>query len=93
VSVRIDNIGGGEVMETGVAKVFTRGCSQIVRLPRGFRIVGSRVRVRRMDNGILLEPIITDVDAWFAELDRFGEFLFMENGRQQPPMPPQASLD
>ena len=38
-------------------------------------------------DGILLEPIVTDIDAWFAELDRFVEVPFMEEGRRQPPMP------
>jgi antitoxin VapB len=28
-----------------------------------------------------------DLDAWFAELDRFADTPFMEDGRQQPPMP------
>jgi antitoxin VapB len=74
-------------METGFAKVVTRGSSQIIRLPRGFRIAGDRVRVRRLENGILLEPVSTDVEVWFAELDRFADIPFMEEGRQQPPMP------
>jgi antitoxin VapB len=64
------------------------GRSQAVRLPRAFRIAGDRVRVRRVENGLLLEPIIADVDAWFAELDRFADIPFMEEGRQQPPLPP-----
>jgi hypothetical protein len=45
------------------------------------------VRVRRVENGILLEPMVTDIDAWFAELDRFADVPFMEDGRRQPPMP------
>jgi antitoxin VapB len=73
--------------ETGVAKVFMHGRSQAVRLPLAFRLPGDRVRVRRVKGGILLEPIVTDIDAWFAELDRFAEVPFMEDGRRQPPMP------
>ncbi len=73
---------------TGVAKVFTHGRSQAVRLPLGFRLPGDRVRVRRVKGGILLEPMVTDVEAWFAELDRFADVSFMEDGRRQPPMPP-----
>jgi antitoxin VapB len=46
------------------------------------------VRVRRVEGGILLEPMVTDIDAWFAELDRFADVPFMEDGRRQPPMPP-----
>jgi antitoxin VapB len=45
------------------------------------------VRVRRVGRGILLEPMVTDVEAWFAELDRFADVPFMEDGRRQPPMP------
>jgi len=45
-----------------------------------------------VEGGILLEPIATDVDAWFAELDRFADVPFMEEGRSQPPMPPADDL-
>lgn len=73
--------------ETGIARLFKHGRSQAVRLPLAFRLPGDRVRVRRVEGGILLEPIVTDLDAWFAELDRFAEVPFMEDGRRQPPMP------
>ena len=73
--------------ESGIAKVFRHGRSQAVRLPLAFRLPGDRVRVRRVEGGILLEPIVTDVDAWFRELDRFTNVPLMEDGRRQPPMP------
>ena len=73
--------------ETGIAKIFMHGRSQAVRLPLAFRLPGDRVRVRRVESGILLEPIVTDINAWFAELDRFADVPFMEEGRQQPSMP------
>ena len=63
------------------------GRSQAVRLPLAFRLPGDRVRVRRVETGILLEPIMTDIDAWFAALDRFADVPLMEEGRRQPPMP------
>jgi antitoxin VapB len=72
---------------TGIARIFKHGRSQAVRLPLAFRLPGDRVRVRRVDGGILLEPIVTDMDSWFAELDRFAKVEFMEDGRRQPPMP------
>src|SRR5438105_4853031 len=72
--------------ETGVAKLFKHGRSQAVRLPRAFRLPGERVRVRRVANGILLEPIVTDLESWFAEMDRFADIPFMEEGRHQPAM-------
>ena len=68
------------------------GRSQAVRLPLAFRLPGERVRVRRVKNGILLEPIVTDIDDWFAELDRFADVPFMEEGRQQPAMPDAENL-
>jgi antitoxin VapB len=72
---------------TGIAKIFMHGRSQAVRLPLAFRLPGNRVRVRRVEGGILLEPMAADLDTWFAELDRFADVPFMEEGRQQPPMP------
>jgi antitoxin VapB len=48
--------------------------------------------VRRVASGILLEPMVTDIDAWFAALDRFADVPFMEGGRQQPPMPATEDL-
>jgi len=85
---------GPVVSDTGIAKIFKHGRSQAVRLPRAFRFEGDRVRVRRLGKGVLLEPIATDVDAWFAELDRFAGVPFMEDGREQPSMPPDRdSLD
>ena len=77
---------------SGIARVFMSGRSQAVRLPLRFRLPGDRVRVRRVKNGLLLEPIITDIDAWFAELDRFANVPFMEEGRRQPKMPPARDV-
>lgn len=73
--------------DKGIAKLFMHGRSQAVRLPRAFRLPGDRVRVRRVGTGVLLEPMATDLDVWFAELDRFRDVPFMEEGRQQPPVP------
>jgi antitoxin VapB len=78
--------------DTGIAKIFMHGRGQAVRLPLAFRLPGDRVRVRRVDNGLLLEPMATDIDAWFVELDRFADVPFMEEGRQQPPMPAVENL-
>lgn len=34
-----------------------------------------------------LEPIASDVEAWFAELDRLAEVSLFEAGRNQPATP------
>jgi antitoxin VapB len=73
--------------ESGIARTFKHGRSQAVRLPLAFRLPGDRVRVRRVEGGILLEPIVTDLDSWFSDLDRFADVPFMEDDRRQPPMP------
>ena len=78
--------------ETAKAKLFMSGRSQAVRLPQAFRLPGKEVRVRRVGNGVLLEPMITDVDAWFASLDDFAGHPFMPDGREQPPMPVSEAL-
>lgn len=72
---------------TATAKLFKNGRSQAVRLPREFRFDGDRVRVRRVGRGLLVEPVVTDVAAWFAELDRLASAPFMAEGRQQPSTP------
>jgi antitoxin VapB len=78
--------------DTGIAKIFMHGRTQAVRLPLAFRLSGDRVRVRRVQSGILLEPMVTDIDAWFAELNRFADVPFIEEGRQQPPKPAAEDL-
>ena len=69
----------------GIARLFRNGRSQAVRLPQEFRFEGDRVRVRRVADGVLLEPVYPDVRGWFAELDRLNGEPFMKRGRRQPP--------
>ena len=75
------------------AKLFRNGRSQAVRLPREFRFEGDRVRVRRAGRGVIVEPMFTDVDTWFAELDRLATEPFMAEGRRQPPTPKRDVFD
>jgi antitoxin VapB len=78
--------------ETRIARLFRNGRSQAVRLPHEFRFAGDRVRVRRMGHGVLLEPLVTDVTEWFAELDRDDPEPFMPEGRDQPETPVRPAL-
>jgi len=70
-----------------IAKLFRNGRSQAVRLPREFRFQGDEVRIRRVPQGVLLEPVIPDTVAWFAELDRLNAEPLMKGGRRQPKTP------
>jgi antitoxin VapB len=78
--------------DTRTAKLFKHGRSQAVRLPKEFRLPGKEVRVRRVGRGILLEPIETDLQAWFDRLDAYRDVPFMSEGRQQPSMPPSDDV-
>ena len=69
------------------AKLFRNGRSQAVRLPMEFRFEGKAVKIRRVGKGVLLEPMETDVDAWFRQMDELRAEPFMKEGRNQPKMP------
>lgn len=76
------------------AKIFKHGRSQAVRLPKEFRMPGTKVSVRRVGRGVMLEPIDVpfDVKAWFGKLDEYLDEPFMVAGRQQPPLPPARKI-
>jgi antitoxin VapB len=73
--------------KTRFAKIFRNGRSQAVRLPKEFRFEGNCVRIRRIDQGVLLEPLIPNASSWFEELDRFNAEPFMAKRRNQPITP------
>lgn len=79
--------------EVKFGKLFKNGRSQAVRLPAEFRMPGDRVRVSRVGDGVLLEPVRDDLEKMFADIDRLVQGRFMEDGREQPPMPPDDPLD
>jgi antitoxin VapB len=70
-----------------VAKLFCNGRSQAVRLPQEFRFAGDAVRVRRVGDAVLLQPVISDVQEWFAKMDSLGAEPFFLRGRKQPKAP------
>jgi antitoxin VapB len=84
----------GEVAMTErvVAKLFRNGRSQAVRLPKEFRFRGEKVQVRRVNTGVLLEPVL-DAKEWFVRLDSAGPGDFMAEGRDQPITPSRKILD
>jgi hypothetical protein len=69
-------------------------CSSLTAAPRMefaaqhslFAQPRDRVRVRRVPQGVLLEPLISDPKRWFEELDRFLEPL-APIGQRQPATP------
>jgi antitoxin VapB len=70
--------------KTDIAKLFQNGRSQAVRLPREFRFEGDRVRIRRVAEGVLLEPVIQDPAELFRRLDELDSQPFPSRGKQPP---------
>ena len=73
--------------KTEIAKLFQNGRSQAVRLPKEFRFEGDRVRFRRVGQGVLLEPLIPNIEKWFEELGKFRAEPFPARDRRQPITP------
>jgi antitoxin VapB len=73
------------------AKLFMHGRSQAVRLPKEFRFEGAEVRVSKVGDKVILEPMEKppfDVQAWRAKLRALGAKDFLPEGRpEQPSMP------
>ena len=71
---------------SATAKLFMHGRSQAVRLPKEFRFEGSEVRVSKVGDKVILEPLQKkrfDAAAWRAMLREYGDIPFMEDGRDQ----------
>lgn len=73
--------------KSATAKLFKNGSSQAVRLPKEFRFEGKEVRIRRVPGGVLLEQAGPDIEAVFAEIDKYRSKDFMKAGRRQPRTP------
>jgi antitoxin VapB len=71
---------------TATAKLFMHGRSQAVRLPKEFRFDGNEVRVSKVGDKVILEPLTKqpfDAEAWRAKLREYQDIPFMEDGRDQ----------
>jgi antitoxin VapB len=74
------------------AKLFMHGRSQAVRLPKEFRFEGTEVRVTKVGDKVVLEPLEKppiDIDKFWAELDALGARDFLPDGiPDDPPVGP-----
>jgi antitoxin VapB len=81
---------------TATAKLFKHGRSQAVRLPKEFRMPGTEVRVSKLGNKVILEPIEAppfDVDVWRARLQAMGAEDFLPGGMpEDSPLAPDESI-
>lgn len=69
------------------AKLFTYGRGQVVRLPKEFRFEGKEVRISKIGDRVILEPVGELRPMPWDQIDRLGDRPFMPEGRDQPAMP------
>jgi antitoxin VapB len=72
---------------SAIAKVFKHGRSQAVRLPKECRLAGKEVRVTKVGNRLILEPLADDGAMPWALIDQLGDTPFVPEGREQPAIP------
>jgi antitoxin VapB len=81
---------------SATAKLFMHGRSQAVRLPKEFRFEGSEVRVSKVGDKVILEPMAKqpiDFDKFWAELDALGAREFLPDGiPDDPPLEPDPRV-
>jgi antitoxin VapB len=68
---------------SATAKLFVDGRGQAVRLPKEFRFEGSEVKISKVGDKVILEPInkqAFDAEEWFARLDELGGRDFLPDG-------------
>ena len=76
------------------AKLFRNGNSQAVRLPQEFRFPGDEVLIRKEGDAVILEPTISNVKDWLADIFRHPLSKdFMAEGREQPPAPERDTFE
>ncbi|HTB01601.1 MAG TPA: AbrB/MazE/SpoVT family DNA-binding domain-containing protein [Bradyrhizobium sp.] len=73
------------------------GRSQAVRLPEAFRFQGTEVRISKVGDKVILEPLQRpppiDIEAWFARLDELGTRDFLPDGiPDDPPAEPDPRV-
>jgi antitoxin VapB len=94
--IYINGIYHGKWIMSATAKLFMHGRSQAVRLPKEFRFEGSEVRVSKVGDKVILEPIAKqpiDFDKFWAELDALGARDFLPDGiPDDPPLEPDPRV-
>jgi antitoxin VapB len=75
-----------------VAKLFTHGGSQALRLPREFRFAGTEVHIRRAGADVVLSPRpAPDIASLIAALDAFEPGVHIE--RETPAHDRRARIE
>ncbi len=71
-------------MQLQVAKLFTNGQSQAVRLPKNFRFEGKEVYIRKVGNEVILSLKKPSWKTFFAMKNAFDDDFLTERDNQIP---------
>ena len=87
-----------EILMTAIAKIFMHGRSQAVRLPKQLRLPGKEVRVSKVGDKVILEPLEKppfDAKAFWAKIDalRGDDFPEVDRGDLRPELDEVPSFD
>ena len=78
------------------AKLFMHGRSQAVRLPEEFRFEGTEVRITKVGDKVILEPLKKppiDLEKFWSELDALGARDYLPDGiPDEPPAKPDPRV-
>lgn len=67
-------------MHTAIAKVFTSGHSQAIRLPREFRLDTDEVYIHRAGNSLILTPRMNSWEGFVEGLTGFSDDFAVADG-------------
>lgn len=73
------------------SKVFISGNSQVVRIPKKYRIKDKELYIKKIGNTIILFPKDNPWELFEKSLTEFSED-FMADGRNQPPMQTRETI-
>ena len=81
-----------------IVNIIEQGDSQVLVLPPDVRLPGERVEVSQSGDMIMVRAVRKpqsdeEIEALFVKIDGLVKGRFMEEGRQQPPMPPDDDLE
>lgn len=81
-----------------IIDIIEQGESQVLVLPPDVRLPGVKVEVSQSGDTVMVRALREpqsdeEIDALFARIDGLVQGRFMEEGRQQPPMPSDGDLE
>lgn len=74
-----------DALITATAKIFQTGRSQAVLLPEEYGFDADEVKVTKISDRVILEPLKSEAGMPWDVMDSLGDKIFMPEGREQSP--------